>query len=416
MLNASRARLTSTALLTVLTLFGLHPQTASGSTAAPTVSAMVNVGDYPVGIATTPDGRYVWVADNYVNQPRNGTVSIIDAATRTVSATIAVGREPYGVAISPDGSRAVVTNSYDGTASIIAISTRTVLATVTTGTTPADVAFSPDGSFAWVSNLNGDSLSKIRMSDLLVFPVALPVNSGARGVVVSPDGSTVYVAASGTSKVHAIDSVTDSLRWTVTVGGGPMGLALSADGSHLWVANLYVNTVTRVDTQARSVGVPIAVGGSPWGVGLSPDGSQLWSVNSFGDSMSIIDTVTQTVIDTVTVGDEPYFVAFVPDGSTAWVTVAAENRVAVFGTGSSQPASPDPGQVPVTAAQQFAVSAGTQSKACEELSPDWVNWPALEGQRGLGWTVSYAQWPNDGSGGWVCTRQPVWRGSGWTVP
>jgi hypothetical protein len=44
-----------------------------------------------------------------------------------------------------------------------------------------------------------------------------------------------------------------------------------------------------------------------------------------------------------------------------------------------------------------------------------VDWPALVSIRSLGWTVSYAQWPNEGRGGSVCTRQPYWTGSGWSV-
>lgn len=69
----------------------------------------------------------------------------------------------------------------------------------------------------------------------------------------------------------------------------------------------------------------------------------------------------------------------------------------------------------LSALQQFAVPEGTQAEACGALAPEDVDAPALEQMRGEGWSVSYAEWPNDGAGGWVCSRQPVLTSMGWVV-
>ena len=63
-------------------------------TATNTVIATVNVGTDPSGVAVTPDGKKVYVA----NQDSNN-VSVIDTATNTVTASIPVGNGPSGVAI-----------------------------------------------------------------------------------------------------------------------------------------------------------------------------------------------------------------------------------------------------------------------------------------------------------------------------
>ena len=63
--------------------------------------------------------------------------------------------------------------------------------------------------------------------------------------------------------------------------------------------------------------------------------------------------------------------------------------------------------------QQFGVSAGTTAAECGSLAPPAVDWPALVSLRSAGWSVSFAQWPNNGAGGWVCTRQPIYTASGW---
>ena len=76
-------------------------------TATNTVIATVPVGDYPVGVAVTPDGTRA-----YVTNCDADTVSVIDTATNTVIATIPVGDRPGDVAVSPDGTRAYVTNGH----------------------------------------------------------------------------------------------------------------------------------------------------------------------------------------------------------------------------------------------------------------------------------------------------------------
>lgn len=73
------------------------------------------------------------------------------------------------------------------------------------------------------------------------------------------------------------------------------------------------------------------------------------------------------------------------------------------------------GAWPVAAMQQFAVPAGTQAESCAGLAPANVDEPALQQMRGEGWSVSYAQWPNEGTGGWVCQRQPSLTSLGWVV-
>ena len=77
----------------------------------------------------------------------NGTVSVFDTATGQVTGSpIPVGRGPLGVAVSPDGSQVYVANNGSGTVSVIDTASNQVPATIPVGAHPFGVAVSPDGS------------------------------------------------------------------------------------------------------------------------------------------------------------------------------------------------------------------------------------------------------------------------------
>jgi YVTN family beta-propeller protein len=84
-------------------------------TATNTVTATVNVGVGPYGVAVNPDGTKVYVANLMSNN-----VSVIDTATNTVTATVNVGvGRPYGVAVNPAGTKVYVANYYFNNVSVI---------------------------------------------------------------------------------------------------------------------------------------------------------------------------------------------------------------------------------------------------------------------------------------------------------
>jgi YVTN family beta-propeller protein len=72
-----------------------------------------------------------------VTNAGDGTVSVIDAATRTVTATIPVGGDPDGVAVDPAARTAYVTNASDGTVSVISAARPAPVTTVTASRNPS---------------------------------------------------------------------------------------------------------------------------------------------------------------------------------------------------------------------------------------------------------------------------------------
>jgi YVTN family beta-propeller protein len=92
-------------------------------------------GSAPVGVAVSPDGRLVYVANG-----RADSVSVIDVRARAVAASIPVGRRPWGVALTRDGRRLYVANGRSNSVSIIDTATKRVVAAVPVGAGPWGIA------------------------------------------------------------------------------------------------------------------------------------------------------------------------------------------------------------------------------------------------------------------------------------
>jgi YVTN family beta-propeller protein len=114
------------------------------------------VGDGPLGLALTPDGRYLIVALYY-----DDAVAVIDTDSLSRETTLSVGDAPWGVAVGGDGAYAYVTNSGSDTVSVIDTTTWSVVATYATGDEPLGVAAPVNGDYAYVVNRTGDSITRI---------------------------------------------------------------------------------------------------------------------------------------------------------------------------------------------------------------------------------------------------------------
>jgi YVTN family beta-propeller protein len=69
-----------------------------------------------------------------------GSISIVDITTNNVTATVPVEKSPGGLAITPDGSKVYVANTVSNSISVIDTATNKVTDTVNVGSTPIDIA------------------------------------------------------------------------------------------------------------------------------------------------------------------------------------------------------------------------------------------------------------------------------------
>ena len=177
---------------------------------------------YPAGVALSPDGRYLYAAENL-----GDSLAVIDLTTTRVVGRYAAGRYPYGVAVSPAGDVYV---SAWGASTVAAFSPL------------------PDGALRLHAQFNGGR-----------HPSAMLLNR---------DGSRLYVASASTDRVLAIDTRTGAtvaeLRDPPPAGPGegstPNALALSADGTRLYVAEADNNAVAVFELSPVARGTAALIG------------------------------------------------------------------------------------------------------------------------------------------------------------
>jgi len=283
-------------------------------------------------------------------------------APATTSTSTAPGpdgpsRSPIALALSADGARLLTANQTAGTVSLVDTAAGRVLAEVVTGDRPAGVAFSRDGRRGVATHWYGYDLVVLEVgSDSLKVSGRVEVGPEPRGVALSPDGATAYVAVGAADEVARVDLNRMAVTGRLAVGREPRGLAATPDGKRLLVGNARSRSVSVVDAAAWAVERTIPIDGDNLRqVSLSADGSTGYvadmKVRGFATTKNHIDLgwvlgqrLTRVALD----GSEPaaalsldaqgraagdaYGTAVSPDGTTLAVGLGGTHEVMLFRT------------------------------------------------------------------------------------
>jgi YVTN family beta-propeller protein len=138
---------------------------------------------------------------------------------------IPVGKGDEGFDVSPDGHELWTANAQDGTLSVIDLATRRVTATLDSKTFGANrLKFTPDGKLVLISSL--------RDGDLVIYEAAsrkefkrVKIGHGAAGILMDPGGNRAFIACGPDNYVAVLDLKTLDVTSHVDVGGEPDGLA-----------------------------------------------------------------------------------------------------------------------------------------------------------------------------------------------
>ncbi len=306
----------------------------------------LQVGDLPLAMIESPDGRALLVATNGYAKP---TVTVVDLRHEYVTGSVVLDHAWLGLAWHPDGQRLYVSGAGNTTVHEMRFASgrltrgldlvlgRPMDRPVESANRPepvpqsfiGGVALSPDGTRLFAVHVLGQLVSAVDIKTGHVLrSVALPAEPYT--CVVSPDGATLFVSLWGGAKVLLFDATTLEARGEIAVGEHPNAMALTKDGTRLFVACANTNAVWAIDVGGRRAVEQISValfpmappGSTPNHVSLSPDEKRLLVANADNNAVAVVDVSApgaSQVEGFIPTGWYPTAAMFSRDGSRIFV-------------------------------------------------------------------------------------------------
>jgi len=353
--------------------------------------------DTPSAVASSPDGSLLIVTDYLTSLVRS-----LNLTSKTVTrlaggdsgdfadgvGSLALFQRPLGVAVSPDGAWVAVADSANDKIRRIDLTTRAV--TTLSGSTkgfndgdagqsrfnvPCDLAFDPTGNYLLVADSGNSAIRKVNVSTGASETVAGqgPGSTGMadgirnvsrvkdpRGIAMSPDGTWAAVVEHTFHAVLRLDTANWALSTIAggkTVGGNPLPDYI--DG---------IGTMARFD--------------APRGVCISPVGRLLLVADTNNHVIRAVNLSNMNVstlagsgirglVDSTTPLDaafnEPVACSFGPGGS--WVAVADKGSHVIRNISAQYPTAPTPTPDPY---KEFSKVVSVSSAGGRLLAPCWA--------------------------------------------
>jgi YVTN family beta-propeller protein len=230
----------------------------------------------PNNVAIRKDGRKVYAGI----QMAEGGVDVIDTTTLEKIKFIRILRGVHNPIATPDGKFVVAGSTGGNVATVIDTETDQPVWSIhfEGGVRVFCFEANPDGStkrmFTQVTNLHGfavidwasrKEVARIKLPEL---PPAERNSEGiqgapAHGILVSPDGKTLWSTSKINSHVYAYSMPDLKFLGGVKVGLVPDWITFTPDSKKLYVANAHDNTVSVIDVAARTELTRIKVGQVP---------------------------------------------------------------------------------------------------------------------------------------------------------
>ena len=304
----------------------------------------IQLPDTFAGIAWSPDGTKFYVSggqDDRVYAYLNASGSFVAA--------------PPIYVLNHNSNAAAPKPTYDGG---IASKTKAGKLGLTFGAETAGVATSADGKTLYAANIQNDSISIVNAATQAVsdFPLYMPGSTIAHGEYpfwIVPhtnfaSGTTDKLYVSSLRDGQAVSISTTGAVKYIKVDGEPGKMLLSGDGSRLYVANADLDEIDQIDTATDTLTRRISVmrpgyrfrGSGPNSLALTANGATLFATLGGENAVAVIDVKSGSVLGRIPTGWFPNSVTISPDGTKLYIVNTksnagpnpSNNRTTAYGT------------------------------------------------------------------------------------
>lgn len=195
---------------------------------------------------------------------------------------------------------------------------------------PTDIVTHPTLPVAYVTVISADFRRLLTLDlDSLEVVQALDQDHNAMGLVVAPDGETLWSAGGAGGTVDQWSVASDGTLEaadSIAVGSTVAGLTLSDDGATLWASSLSDGVLSEIDVATAAVTrlIPVTVDG--WGIVGVPGRDEVVLSALTDRVVSIVDLASGSEAAALDVGAAPAGLA--SDGTSLWVALSNGDAVA----------------------------------------------------------------------------------------
>ena len=258
-----------------------------------------------IGAAFAPDGRMLYVSGGnedlvYRYRWQDGAATLADSILLAAKAPGAAGtRYPAGLAFSPDGATMYVAENLADSLAVVRVADGAVVQRLPSGRYPYAVAVAPDGAAyvsAWGASEvraftpapGGEARGRLRPA------ATIPVGRHPSALLLNRAGNRLFVASGSTDRVTVLDlerrtvvaQLLDPPPAGPNEGSTPNALALSDDGARLFVAEADNNAVAVFDLSPQTSGARTGAGTDRL-VGRVPVGWYPTGIIAYGDTLLV---------------------------------------------------------------------------------------------------------------------------------
>lgn len=321
---------------------------------AESLVARVTVGTTPYGVAASPDGTRVYVANTGAS-----TLSVIDTVRtsptyNTVTSTITLPGRPSVLDISADGKRLYASSEIN--AAVYAINVEVGSAgygtavTIPVAASTFEISVSPLGAKLYAAPFNGTAIRVVDIdpasATFNTVVANIPVATNPNVMKFAPDGKRGYVVSRDSGIVSAIDTDPASATYNTIVraytgvGVYTTALALNANATIAYVAGFGVNAVRAIDLSTGAITNLITMPSVNWDLLTSNDGNRLYVGSQSRTTIETVDIRTGsatygTILASTATEATNATLASSPDGTTLYSAQRGNNALAVLAVDSS---------------------------------------------------------------------------------